>query len=357
MPSQKQLQWSQLRVGLTVLFASAVLVALIFLMSNTTGLFTRKIVLRSYFDNASGLRVGAPVRLNGVDIGNVTSIRVVPGRPLTPVEITMRVSTQYSFNLRKDSLTSLNTAGVLGETYVDIDSAKTKEGLAADGDVLPIRDRPDFQELVRASQGTLQNMDALLQRVSRILSVVESGQGSVGKFINDPGLYNRLNATVSEVHDLVAKVGQGQGTIGKLLTDDELYRKANGTVDKLSAMVDEINQGKGTAGKFIKDPALYDNANKTIAEARQLMEQINSSKGALNKFTRDEEFAKKLDNTVTKLSRLADRLEAGEGTAGKLFHDPSLYNNADSMLVESRELVKAIRQDPKKYLSIKLKIF
>jgi phospholipid/cholesterol/gamma-HCH transport system substrate-binding protein len=356
-PSQKQLQWSQLRVGLTVLIASAVLVALIFLMSNTTGLFTRKIVLHSYFDNASGLRVGAPVRLDGVDIGNVTGIRVVAGRPLTPVEITMRVSTQFSFGLHKDSVTSLNTAGVLGETFVDIDSAKAREALAQDGDVLPIRDRPDFQELVRASQGTLQNMDALLQRVSRILSVVESGQGSVGKLINDPGLYNRLDATVSEVHDLVAKVGQGQGTIGKLLTDDELYRKANGTIDKLNTLADEINQGKGTAGKFFKDPALYDNANKTIAEARQMVEQINSSKGALNKFTRDEEFAKKLDNTVTKLSRLADRLDAGEGTAGRLFHDESLYKNADAMLVESRELIKAIRQDPKKYLTIKLKIF
>jgi phospholipid/cholesterol/gamma-HCH transport system substrate-binding protein len=356
-PSQKQLQWSQLRVGLTVLIASAVLVALIFLMGNTTGLFTRKIVLHSYFDNASGLRVGAPVRLDGVDIGNVTGIRVVQGKPLTPVEITMRVSTQYAFGLHKDSMTSLNTAGVLGETFVDIDSAKAREALAQDGDVLPIRDRPDFQELVRASQGTLQNMDALLQRVSRILSVVESGQGSVGKLINDPGLYNRLDATVSEVHDLVAKVGQGQGTIGKLLTDDELYRKANGTIDKLNTLADEINQGKGTAGKFIKDPALYDNANKTIAEARQMVEQINSSKGALNKFTRDEEFAKKLDNTVTKLSRLADRLDAGEGTAGRLFHDESLYKNADAMLVESRELIKAIRQDPKKYLTIKLKIF
>jgi phospholipid/cholesterol/gamma-HCH transport system substrate-binding protein len=356
-PSQKQLQWSQLRVGLTVLIASAVLVALIFLMSNTTGLFTRKIVLHSYFDNASGLRVGAPVRLDGVDIGNVTGIRVVQGKPLTPVEITMRVSTQYAFGLHKDSMTSLNTAGVLGETFVDIDSAKAREALAKDGDVLPIRDRPDFQELVRASQGTLQNMDALLQRVSRILSVVESGQGSVGKLINDPGLYNRLDATVSEVHDLVAKVGQGQGTIGKLLTDDELYRKANGTIDKLNTLADEINQGKGTAGKFFKDPALYDNANKTIAEARQMVEQINSSKGALNKFTRDEEFAKKLDNTVTKLSRLADRLDAGEGTAGRLFHDESLYKNADAMLVESRELIKAIRQDPKKYLTIKLKIF
>ncbi len=59
----------------------------------------------------------------------------------------------------------------------------------------------------------------------------------------------------------------------------------------------------------------------------------------------------------TRLSAISDRLEAGEGSAGKLLRDPSLYNNADQMLVETRGLVKAIREDPKKYLTIRFKVF
>jgi len=357
LPSQKQLHWSELRVGLTVLFAAVTLTVLIFLMSGTTGMFTPKILLRSYFDDANGLRPGAPVRLAGVDIGNVEAIRIIRESQKTPVEVTMKVSSKFDYALRKDSVTSLNTAGVLGETYVDIDSSQAKGAAARDGDVLPIHDRPDLQDVVRSSQSTLQNMQTLLLRLDRIVSTVESGKGSVGKLINDPSLYDRLNSTVADMQGIVNKVGAGQGSLGKLFTDDTLYLKANNTVDKLSVIADELSQGKGTAGKFLKDPALYDNANKTIAEARQVMEQVNAGKGALGKFARDEEFAKKLDNTVTKLSILSDRLEAGEGSAGKLFKDPSLYNNADQMLIESRELVKAIRQDPKKYLSIKLHIF
>ena len=85
MPSQKQLKWSQLRVGLTVVAASATLMVLIFLMSGTGGWFTSKIRLRSYVGHAGGLREGAPVRLAGVDIGNVTSVRIVNGKALTPV--------------------------------------------------------------------------------------------------------------------------------------------------------------------------------------------------------------------------------------------------------------------------------
>ena len=359
MPSQKQLKWSQLKVGITVLIASITLGVLIFLMSGTGGWLTPKFVVKSYFDNASGLRVGAPVRLDGVDVGNVTRIRVVSAadKKQTPVEVTMKVSTTYKENLRKDSVTSLSTAGVLGETYIDIDSSQASGPVAGDGDVLPIRDHPGIDDVVRASQGTLQNLDALLKRMDRIIAFVESGQGSVGKLIYDPTLYDRLASTVREFQDLVNQVSQGNGTIGKLISDDELYRKANATVDKLNAIIDDLNAGKGTAGKFLKDPTLYNNANDTIANVKKLTDDVNAGKGALGKFAKDQEFANKLQNTMDKLSTIADRLEAGEGTAGKLLRDPSLFNNADQMLVEGRELVKAVRENPKKYLTIHLKVF
>jgi phospholipid/cholesterol/gamma-HCH transport system substrate-binding protein len=358
-PSQKQLQWSQLKVGLTVLAASITLGVLIFLMSGTGGIFTAKIMLKSYFDNANGLRVGAPVRLSGVDIGNVTRIRVVEdsAKQLTPVEVTMKVNTKYQFDLRKDSLTLLSTAGVLGETYIDIDSSQAKGPQVRDGDALSSRDVPDFSDMVRSGQGTLQNMDALLKRLDRIVAFVESGQGSVGKLLYDPTLYNRLNTTVNEFQGLVNEVAQGKGTLGKLFTDEELYSKANATVDKLNVVIDDMNAGKGSAGKFLKDPALYDNANATIANVKKLTDDVNAGKGAIGKLAKDEEFAKKLQNVIDKLSAISDRLEAGEGAAGKLLRDPSLYNNADQMLVETRGLVKAIRENPKTYLTIHFKVF
>lgn len=359
MPSQKQLKWSQLKVGITVLVAAITLGILILLMSGTGGLFTHKITIRSYFDNAGGLRIGAPVRLSGVDIGNVASIRIVsePDKKLTPVEVTMKVNTKYHENLRRDSVTSLSTAGVLGETYIDIDSSQASGPEAHDGDRLATRDTPDIQDVVRSSQSTLQNLDALLKRVDRIIAFIESGQGSVGKLIYDPTLYNRLASTVNEFQGLVNQVSSGKGSIGKLIADDELYNKANATVDKLNVIMDDINSGKGTAGKLVNDPTLYNNANDTIANVKQLTADINAGKGAIGKLAKDQEFADKLQNMMNKLSTLTDRLEAGQGTAGKLFQDPSLYNNADQMLLEARELVKAVRENPKKYLTIRLRVF
>ena len=359
MPSQKQLQWSQLRVGLTVVFASLVLALLLFLMSGTGGLFTSRIRLVSYFDNAEGLRIGAPVRLNGVDIGNVAKILIVPDKDkqITPVEVVMKVSTKYIFNLHRDSVTSLDTAGVLGETYLDIDSSQAVGALAQDGDTLPTHVHPHFNEVVRSSQSTLQNMDALLKRADRILAFAESGKGSLGKLIYDPRLYDQLSQTVSEFNKIVDQIAKGQGSLGQLINSNDAYSKFLATLDKMNGVVDDLQAGKGTAGKFLKDPELYNNANDTVANLKKVSEDINAGRGTAGRFLKDEELAKKIDTTVTKLAALTTELEAGQGTAGKLFKDEALYNNATQMLEETRNLIKAIRQDPKKYLSIKLHVF
>jgi phospholipid/cholesterol/gamma-HCH transport system substrate-binding protein len=360
LPSQKQVKWSQLRVGITVIFASLVLALLLFLMSGgISGLFARHITLKSYFDNAEGLRPGAPVRLNGVDIGNVMHIVIVPDKDkqLTPVEVIMKVSLKYSFNLRRDTLTTLSTAGVLGETFMDMDSSQAVGPPAQDGDTLPTRVHPDFNEVVRSSQSTLQNMDALLKRADRILAFAESGKGSLGKLIYDPTLYDRLSQTVAELKQVVDEIAKGQGSLGQLINSDDAYKKFVATLDKMNAVVDDLQQGKGTAGKFLKDPTLYNNANETVANLKQVSADLNAGKGTAGRLLKDEELAKKIDTTMTKLAALTSDLEAGKGTAGKLLKDDTLYTNVNHVLEETQGLIKAIREDPKKYLSIKLHIF
>ena len=357
MPTQRQLKWAQLRVGLTVVFASITLAVLIFLMTGTSGLFTPKIYVRAFFDNAGGLRVGAPVRLQGVDIGNIKSIRIVPGKEPNPVEVLMKISTKYHRAIRTDSTAQLSTAGVLGETFVDVDSTLAKGPEIPDGGVLRVLEQPDLQDVVRSSQGTLQNLDVLLRRIDRIVSFVESGNGSIGKMIYDPALYNRLNSTVREFQGLVNDVGNGKGTIGKLMTDDELYRKLDDSVNKLNVITTELQQGQGTVGKLLKDPALYNNANQTIAKANRLMDDINAGKGSIGLLAKDEKFRAKLNDTLTQLNELSKKINSGQGTAGRIINDPSMYNSANQFMLEGRTLLQAIRENPKKYLTIRLKVF
>jgi phospholipid/cholesterol/gamma-HCH transport system substrate-binding protein len=362
LPTEHQVRWSQLRVGLVVIFASITLGVLIFLMTGATGLFTRKITLYANFDNAEGLRGGAPVRLAGVDIGNVISLRIVSSKLETPVEVKMSVNTKYIEALRTNSVATLATAGVLGETFVDIVTPPPAPALGNsevihDGATLVTKEQPALQDVVRASQTTLENVEILVKRLDRIVAQVESGSGSVGKFIYDEQLYSRVNRLLVEVQAIVSGLNNGQGTIGKLLSNDELYVKVNAAANKVNLVLDEVQAGHGTIGKLVKDPSLYDNANSTLAKSNQLIADINAGKGAIGKLTQDQALARKLDTTITQLSEITQKINSGQGTAARLLTDPSLYNNTDQMLIETRNLISAIRQNPKKYLTIHFRIF
>jgi phospholipid/cholesterol/gamma-HCH transport system substrate-binding protein len=333
------------------------LALLVFLISGTGGLFTKKITLITYFDNAEGIRQGQPVDLQGVAIGNVKAVKVVPNHQPNPVQVVMRVNKDFQQFIREDSKATIETAGVLGESFVDIDSKDAKKPIVKDGTELPPGNAPGIQDVVRTSQTSLQNVDILVKRADSILAEIQNGNGSLGKFIYDPAMINKVNVILNQVQGLLNDISNGKGTIGKLFADESLYRKADSLVTKADAMVDEINKGHGSLGKLVKDDALYNNANQAIATANKLLADLNAGHGPAGKLLKDEELSKKLVNIIDKLSTISDRLEAGEGSAGKLFKDPSVYNNTDQMLIETRNLVKAIRENPKKYLTIRFRVF
>jgi phospholipid/cholesterol/gamma-HCH transport system substrate-binding protein len=99
-------------------------------------LFTHGIDLKVYFQNANGLRAGAPVRLAGVEIGKITSVRARPEIQAAPAEVTLRLRTPYELNIPSDSTVSLDTAGVLGETFAEINVLGTSGTPVKNGGVL-----------------------------------------------------------------------------------------------------------------------------------------------------------------------------------------------------------------------------
>lgn len=359
-PSQQEVQWSQLKVGVLVVAALTALTVLIFLMSGSTGgLFSGKLTIRSYFENAAGLKVGAPVALEGVTIGNVKSVRVVAGQQhkLTPVEVTMRVSRKYADAIRVDSKSSLETVGVLGDTLVNINSKNASGPQIPDNAELQTTETPSLTDVIKSSQGTVEQLNTILAKVDKLIDSLSSGKGSIGQLISSPELYNKAIKALTEIQGLADQMSSGKGSIGKLVSDDTLYNRANDTVGRLENIAKDLDSGKGTAGKLLKDDKLYDNLNQTVANANSLLKEINAGKGTFGKLAKDEEFASKLQDTVNKLDSILAQVDSGKGTIGQLVQNPSVYNNTDKVLVETRELIAAIRQDPKKYLTFHVKIF
>jgi phospholipid/cholesterol/gamma-HCH transport system substrate-binding protein len=357
-PSRKEIRWSQLKVGALVLSAMAVLVLLIFLMSGSSGgLFASKLLMRSYFTNAAGLKNGAPVTLEGVTIGNVTRIRVVPARNPTPVEVTMQVAAEYAPDLHVDSTTSIAQAGVLGDSYVDIDSTHATGPSPANHAELRATQSPTIQSVISSSQVSIEQVNALLGKLSVLVDSLNSKKGTVGALINDPAFYARISHITDNLEKITAAINQGNGTIGKLINDDTLYKNANSAIEKLNNITTALSDGKGTAGKLLNDETLYNNLNSAVANANQLMAEINAGKGSLGKLAKDPVFARKLDDTVTRLDNILASVDQGNGTLGQLVKNRSLYDHTDQTMDEARQLVKGMRENPKKYLVIQLKLF
>jgi phospholipid/cholesterol/gamma-HCH transport system substrate-binding protein len=361
MPSQQEVKWSQLKVGVVVLVASVILVTLLFLITSSSGfgIFSKKLTVTTYFENSAGLKEGAAVTLQGVTIGSVKAISVSKdlNRKLAPVRVVMKIDDKYGYDLHKDSRAALSTQGVLGDTLVDINSQTATGPQLQDGDELRTLETPSIQDVVKASQGTIEQLNVILAKMNNIVDNLETGKGSVGKLINDPELYNRLDSTVSELNKIEMGLNAGQGTVGKLLKDDQMYDRLNGTAQKLDQIATSLQAGNGTAGKLLTDDTLYVNLNQTLTRTNSLLADVQNGKGAAGMLINDPQFAATVRNTIDQANQIVGKVNQGEGTLGKLTTDDQAYTNLNKLLTESTLLVQTIRQDPKKYLTIHLKIF
>jgi phospholipid/cholesterol/gamma-HCH transport system substrate-binding protein len=341
-----------------VLAAIAVLIGLIFLMTGSSGgLFAHKIILRSYFPNAAGLQEGAVVSLEGVTIGNVKRMRVVPERNPNPVEVTMQVGENFLYDLHTDSETSIQAAGVLGDSYVDIDSTQAHGPRPANNAELKASGAPTIQSVIGSSQDSIKKLNELMSKIGVLFDTLNTKRGTVGEFINDPVLAKKISSIATDLETITGAIAQGKGTLGELVNDNTLYTKLNSAADHLNTIASDLDAGKGTAGKLLKDETLYNNLNAAAASANELAAQINSGRGSVGKLVKDPDFARKLDDAVTNLDNILKSINAGQGAVGQLVQNRALYDHLDQTADQAQQLIKSIREDPKKYLVIQMKLF
>jgi len=324
---------------------------------STGGIFAPKLRLRSYFANASGLKDGAPVTLEGVTIGNVQHIRVVPERNPTPVEVTMRIGEGYLRDIHVNSTTAIAQAGVLGDSYLDIDSTHAFGPPPGNNAELRATQSPNIQSVISSSQDSIQDISTLIRKIDILMDSINSKKGTVGELINDPAYYAKIARITDHLEKITDEIGEGQGTIGKLINDDTLYTKATSAIDNVNRITASLDQGQGTIGKLLKDESLYNNLNTTVTSANNLMDGINKGKGSIGKLARDPAFAQRLDDTITRLDSILTTVDEGKGTIGQLVQNRSVYDHLDQTMDQAQQLLKAIRQDPKKYFIIRLKVF
>jgi len=338
-------------------FALVLLAILIILLTGTKGMFVPKVKIYTYMDDSAALARGAPVRLNGIVIGNVGSVDLSGDpTPRRTVRIEMVVVASRLAEIPVDSLASISAENVLGTKYINIKRGSSPKTVAPGGEI-PSRDVSEFDEVVQSGYDVMVAARALLKRIDGVVNEMEAGKGTIGKLLVDDRLYQNLNATVSEAQKVTASLNKGEGTLGRLLHDAALYEEIRGSVRRLDTLLAGVERGEGTAGRLIKDPALYEEARKSVTELKRLTEDLNAGKGTAGKLLKDDELHRRIRDTVAKLENTLDRVNSGEGTIGQLLVNPSLYNSLNDTSREIHGLIKDFRANPKKFLRIKLALF
>ncbi len=361
MAQRKQLTWSELRVGLFVLVGLMILAGGIFYVTGA-GFFGPKYRIKTYLPEVSGLSTGAPVRLDGVEVGNVDQIRLVPREPgksperMHNIEVVMRIDHKYQNDILTDSAASLVTEGLLGNRYVTITRGYTGVPLK-EGQAVPGTEEKAIKEVVERSADVLSNLQALSDDIEDLVHGVQRGRGTLGKLLTDEQAYNHLSSILTKGDQIVSNVQAGQGTVGKLFMTDDTSVKADKALDQINTILADLRAQKGTMGKLLYDPTLYDQAKEALTNGNAVLGDVRAGKGTLGKLATDETLYNKLRDASSNVAEASAKLNQNTNTAGKLFSDPQLYDNLTGVTGDMRKLIGDFRTNPKKFLHIKLSLF
>jgi phospholipid/cholesterol/gamma-HCH transport system substrate-binding protein len=362
MPVSSKAKWSQLRVGVMAAFALALLGILVFLLAGTNTFFKSTSDIYTYFDDSAAIAVAAQVTLNGITVGKVTHVDLSgSSQPGKIVKVTMQIEDQYLKSIPTDSLAVITAGNLLGAKYINIKKGHGKQMVAKGGEV-PSQNLTTIDDFVQQGNTALTALQGIVTKMDAIVSQVESGKGTIGMLLVDDTIAKKMTSIVVEAEKLVVSLRKAaesdDNSVGKLLHDNgAMYDDVRTSLARINGLMDDIQKGNGTVGKFMKDPALYNDSLKTIADFRKILAGIDKGEGDVGKLLHSDELHEEIKSTMARIDTMLDKINKGEGTLGQLLTNPALYESLDGTTREVHALMKDFRANPKKFLTIYLKLF
>ena len=181
----------ELKVGIFVFVGLVILVTFVLLIGDFKT-WTSGYPIKFIFNFINGVRVGAPVRFAGVDIGEVKEISFIfiPQEAKTKVQLVGWV--KKNIKIPFDSLVSVNTLGLLGEKYIEIMPGKDYSRFITINQVLVGVDPIPMQEVTQLAKSIATNIDESLVKI-------KNQEGTIGKLLYDDTIYKELEALIMDI--------------------------------------------------------------------------------------------------------------------------------------------------------------
>lgn len=260
------------KLGIFIFLGSTLLVIGIFLLGNKDQLFASTFTVKTYFENIEGLRNGAPVRFGGIDVGAVKDIKIlgdVSGR----VEVSMRIKTEIKRFIRKNSVATIETEGLVGNKIVMLTMGSENFEEISDGGVIQSAEPLGFAAVIEETQGILEYTKEMTKDLADVMNKINRGEGTLGKILTDEELYNaatkltksadrsltNLTDDLKDVLVLFDKLGSGV---------ENVVSNVNKVVADIDTLMYGVQEGKGLMGSLLTDKG------KEAESLNQILENI-----------------------------------------------------------------------------------
>jgi phospholipid/cholesterol/gamma-HCH transport system substrate-binding protein len=336
-------------ITMILLGGAALLAVLVVLLVSVSGIsiFRHRLTSTSYFADADGIKSGAAVNLNGVTIGVVKSVTITtaPERKKTPILVVMKIDPQFQNVVRTDSLAGLTNLGALADTVIDIDSEHATGPPMRDGAELKTLTTPSVLDL-NAGQATVKALNDVEVRFNTVVDQITSGKGTVGKILSDPNLMDRVNATTKSAGKIADKLNSTHNTAGKILNGHSVN-------DRIAALGTDM---QGLTALYISRTGgpLADNAASAITHVNSITKGLNEGQGAAGTLMKNP---KQFTDTMTKVSSLLSDYSKNPKTGGNFATGGATSVDLQKLSTEVSSLSTMVRSNPKKYLTIQVRLF
>jgi phospholipid/cholesterol/gamma-HCH transport system substrate-binding protein len=407
MARKKQVSLAEMKVGILVTVALLLLGALILQQSWGVDWFSDNVKAVTYLPDVGGLKPGAPAWLAGIEIGKVRQVRIVSPEvyagndpvfrriadlkkkiestdpraagakrdladlhdelrslkiELRFVEVQLDIRKQYLNRISRDSEVSIESRGLIGDSFIEISAGTYGVPPVRRGDFYLIEGvrTTGFREIMTGANDVIANFGVLSEQfknIARQVNPEKVGSGLADTLDELQSTLRQANNTFERATLLVEDLRQGEGTIGKFVSDPTLYDKMTDSLERFNSIAEEIQNGSGTLAKLIRNPELFDNFNETLRKAEIMMDRIEKGEGTLGRLSKDPALYDSSRKAIDRFASLVEEIDKGQGTLGKLLRDPGLYNNLNESTAEVTKLIYDLRQDPKKYLTIRFRLF
>lgn len=294
-------KWGYVQIGAVVVAAIGFLLWASMKGGDSSFIFSKRISINAYFHNVKGLVEGAPVNLNGFEIGTVDRISFDKFDQLREIEVTASVSKSSWKYLRKDSQAAIVSVGFFGDKYLSMSAGSPELPQIADGGTIEADESPEMMEYLGAKNGAMSRLPSIMASLDTVAMLIAHGQGSVGKAFHDRQLYDQMVSLTGSLKTLSASLNQnqdvavrslvrtsntmdslghalmGQGTIGRAMRDSSLYVHLNSAAARMDSLMGEINSGHGNIGKLTRDEAFYNELNATMKDVRNIMQDLQKN--------------------------------------------------------------------------------